>query len=274
MWLAGSCLAALSQETPTEPPELMALQQSWAAAKEREARPLKEGYLNALTKLRDSLTQAGKLDEAILVRAEIEDLTGVAPRNETVVPERPAQLKSLNEIFRREMAAMTRENDRKYVAALKALKDRFEAASRLEDALRITRELEAVALAAKEGVEQVVTVEAVQNRDSPLETKIRLQAGEDYRIVPNPEDTWTGGGTKAGVWCDYQGYGRASNWMRMYARVGGGKAHPVDPEKLLKAELAGPLHLYAEDGNVGGNKGEIRVTIQTASKARAHGNPN
>ena len=63
-----------------------------------------------------------------------------------------------------------------------------------------------------------------------------------------------------------EGYGQASNWMRMYSRIGDageGEEYPVDPEKERLADARGVLYLFVKDAGPAGNEGEIRVLIQT-----------
>ena len=97
-------------------------------------------------------------------------------------------------------------------------------------------------------------------------------------LEPYPQDQWTGGGTKAGVYCDYMGYDdRGNDWMRLKYQIGDGKPVPVVSGQKCYAESAGMLRLFCHDSNISGNKGRIRVFIklgssigQTDERAIAH----
>lgn len=54
-----------------DPPEMVRLRSSYEAAVSRTMRPLTETYISELTKVKDSYTKAGKLDEAVRVDTEI-----------------------------------------------------------------------------------------------------------------------------------------------------------------------------------------------------------
>ena len=109
-----------------------------------------------------------------------------------------------------------------------------------------------------------VTVTALRTQKNPVDTKLRVREGDKLLIVPNPDDRWTGGGTKSGVYCDYRGYDLEklkAAWMRMYFTIGGGQPVPVDPGQVVVARRDGALQLFVSDGGPKGNKGEIRVAI-------------
>ena len=142
-------LAPAQDAGESEPEKLTALRTSWLNAKEREARPLKDKYLDALQKLRTQLTQRGNLEEAILVRAEIERLTQVAPKDtkpaeEGALQKNSAELQRLRRVFDNEIARLERENDHKYETALDALQKSYERAGKLESALAVKQELKAI----------------------------------------------------------------------------------------------------------------------------------
>jgi hypothetical protein len=58
-----------------EPPDLVALRNSYHLALIRTTKPLSETYVNELKKLRDQYTRTGKLDEASVVQAELALMT-------------------------------------------------------------------------------------------------------------------------------------------------------------------------------------------------------
>ena len=113
------------------------------------------------------------------------------------------------------------------------------------------------------------TVLSTRNRKSPVRTQVYVRENEQFLIIPNPEDKWTGGGSKAGKFCDFRGYipnDTKGTWMRLYYAIEDGDPKPVDPTKVLKADREGKLNLFVEDANPRGNKGEVRVVIVPKSK--------
>ncbi|MES2598193.1 MAG: hypothetical protein V4662_22860 [Verrucomicrobiota bacterium] len=65
-----SWMSAARGQVP-DPPEMVRLRGSYEAAMARTTRPLMETYIAELTKVKDSYTKAGKLDEAVRVDSEI-----------------------------------------------------------------------------------------------------------------------------------------------------------------------------------------------------------
>ena len=111
-----------------------------------------------------------------------------------------------------------------------------------------------------------VQVEATQNRENPLMTSVKLQKGQCFVLEPYPQDKWTGGGSKSGVYCDYMGYAdRGHNWMRLRYQIGGGTPVPVVRGLKYRAESGGVLKLFCTDGKMDDNKGGIRVVIKIAT---------
>lgn len=107
-----------------------------------------------------------------------------------------------------------------------------------------------------------VTVPSTKNRKSPVVTKYRVREGDRFVIVPNPVDQWTGGGTMGDKFCDYRGYiSKKSGWMELRYAIADGPPKLVDPATVVRADRDGSLVLFAEDANVKGNGGEIRVVI-------------
>ena len=62
---------------------------------------------------------------------------------------------------------------------------------------------------------KTVTVQAHDVGSSPSKTGVTLQKGQRFKLIPSSKDEWTGGGTKAGVFCNYLGYTDRADWMRM-----------------------------------------------------------
>jgi hypothetical protein len=107
-----------------------------------------------------------------------------------------------------------------------------------------------------------VTVNADDSNSMPRATGIILKKGQMFSIDPNRNDTWSGRGTKDGVFCGYMGYDdRGNKWMRMMFRVGDGQGIPVEAGKVQTAQQDGELLLYALDDRPEGNIGKIRVSV-------------
>ena len=112
-----------------------------------------------------------------------------------------------------------------------------------------------------------VRVQAKQNRRNPFITNINLHKGEYFVLEPYPQDKWTGGGTKTGVYCDYMGYAdRGNDWMRLKYQIGDGPLIPVVGGRKYRAGSGGLLKLFCADERVDDNKGRIRVLIKLTSK--------
>ena len=140
------CLAG---DKASEPQKLTALRSSWKQAKERDARPVKGKYLNALIDLRKRLTQQGSLEGALLVRDEIEVLTQGKEREQPKDGQGvPSRLTTLRATYERELARIDKVDDKKYVGALTAMQASFQKADKLDAALAIKRELEGLTVAA------------------------------------------------------------------------------------------------------------------------------
>ena len=108
-----------------------------------------------------------------------------------------------------------------------------------------------------------VRVDAMQNRGSPLVTNVVLRKGDRFQFEPNPGDSWSGGGSKREVFCDYLGYpGSTVNWMRLHYQVGDEPAVPVEATKTYQAESDVTLKLFGEDGSTNDNRGSIGVVIK------------
>ena len=136
----GLSLAALGD---SEPDKLVKLRDAWNGAKDREARPIKEKYYNALLSLRKQLTQQGNLGKALLVRDEIERLTGVAePSESEEEPTRPPEVERLRTVYERDLAEMEKNFDAKYVTALRNLEKGYRKEDALNHAIAVSKEIE------------------------------------------------------------------------------------------------------------------------------------
>ena len=104
-------------------------------AKEKQARPIKEKYLNALIKLRGRLTKEGAVEDAVLVREEIEILTQGKERQ--LEKESRSDLGRLRGIYERELATLEASLDKKYEVALGKLQRSFQNEKKLEAVLAV-----------------------------------------------------------------------------------------------------------------------------------------
>ncbi|MCK4850229.1 MAG: choice-of-anchor C family protein [Phycisphaerae bacterium] len=108
-----------------------------------------------------------------------------------------------------------------------------------------------------------VQVQATQNQQTPFVTTIKLKKGQCFVLEPYPQDTWTGGGTKRGVYCDYMGYAdRGHNWMRLKYQIGDSPPVPVVRGVKYCADSESVLKLFCTDGKIDDNHGSIRVLIK------------
>lgn len=216
--MTALAIPVFAQDSPNEPEKLASLREAWTRAKVRDARPIKEKYLNALTKLRDNLTERNRLDDAVLVRSEIKYLAKVAEEGEELPTGGPAKLKELRKIYGREMERMAEGNDRKYVGALKKLGTSYSKARKLEAALAVRAE-----------------IEKVESAEVEFNGKFR-EFKEGARLFSNREYTWTK------VPPEYSGYrvsfgaGKSYAPLRVIVRKGGvmrivAEAEDVNPLK-------------------------------------------
>jgi hypothetical protein len=92
-------LIAVSAAHSQESPELQRLRAAYVAALERAQKPVTESYSQELKKLKDSFARAGKLDEAVQVDGELQEITSkLAAMAAAVTPlgARPGQTTVLN----------------------------------------------------------------------------------------------------------------------------------------------------------------------------------
>lgn len=93
-----------------------------------------------------------------------------------------------------------------------------------------------------------------------------VKAGQVVTIEPI-RVWWTGGGTKAGKYCDWKGYEGSSNmgghpWMALVAAVGKETHAPADNKLNFTVAADGVLVVYANDDKPEGNVGAGDVTVK------------
>lgn len=257
------------------------LRVSYGQALDLAAAPLVEldaRYVEELGKLQESVQGEGSLEKAIQVRNEIEGFTKGRTGDFAEFP----QLSRLRDIYDESTTRLTpsvreRRLDimRQALGKAEEMKVSLTREGKLEPAVRaeeIRKEIQAnldeeiasaPASSSDMRTEEVnVRVPATADKVKPLATEVELKAGERFLIVPNHRDEWSGGGSMRGKFTDFRGYPDSRvDWMKMFWRIGDGKAAEVDPETVHTAEIDGILHLYAEDTNPIGNEGKIRVKI-------------
>jgi hypothetical protein len=109
----------------------------------------------------------------------------------------------------------------------------------------------------------IVSVQATDVSKHPVKTALRVSKGQQFLVTPDPDGRWTGGGSKAGKFCDYRGYfpDKNDNWMKMCWRVGAQTA-PVIADKPIEAQEDGEIELFCSDSNPDGNSGEIKAKVE------------
>jgi len=137
----------------------------------------------------------------------------------------------------------------------------------LDEATRVQAEIRKIehelALLGGDATQKRITVRADQGPANPHGTGIRLQRGQSFALTPDPRDTWSGGGSKNGVFCDYMGYpDRGNRWMRLMCQVGNGQPIPVVSGAKVEASADGELFLFANDDRAAGNQGKVTVSIK------------
>jgi len=157
------------------------------------------------------------------------------------------------------------EAQRNYLQDLKRALDSAMSSRDIDEANRIRAVVAQIEkdLAALAGTlsEKKATVKATQTQADPHKTGIRLKKGQRFRLLPNADDKWTGGGSQAGSFCSYMGHRLGDPWMRLHYRIGNGNSVPVETGVDYEADTDGELMLFAYDGAAAGNKGQVRVTI-------------
>jgi hypothetical protein len=81
---------------------------------------------------------------------------------------------------------------------------------------------------------------------------------------------WSGGGSKTGVFCDWNGYKgsgtKAMPWMALVAAVGKDTFVPTNNTLTFTVPADGTLVLYPNDGKPQDNVGAGEVTVTVANK--------
>lgn len=231
-------------------------------------------YVEELGKLKATVQSRGDLNSALLIDSEIKEHLKKKERDFGNIPE----LFRLRKIYEEARSRLEKEVLSKKLSIHQQSLQKFD---ELSKGLTMDGDL-AGALKCKEIKQSIVkaietaVVLSSSNRESrfkakvsatnfvgdPINTGVALVKGQAFSIVPNPKDKWTGGGSKRGVYCNYQGYpGNGGEWMQMRYQIGENKAVPVVSDAIQTAPSNGELKLFAEDGSAAGNAGDIRVEI-------------
>jgi len=122
------------------------LKKSWGQARDRSAQPIDASYVRELRKLLETLTKAGKLEEAILVKSEsqkvAEDANAAAIATNENAAKGSAQLESLRKNWMQARNKAVQPSDAIYTKELQKLQESFTKAGKLEEALAVKGELE------------------------------------------------------------------------------------------------------------------------------------
>ena len=131
------------------------------------------------------------------------------------------------------------------------------------------------------GVAERITVD---NRVAPEDSKVRVpanagpdnpvvvgtvKAGQQVTIVPI-KVWWSGGGSKTGVYCDWNGYkgsgSKGMPWMVLVAAVGKSTFVPANNILTVTVPEDGTLVIYANDRKPQDNLGAGDITVTVADK--------
>lgn len=146
-FILGVVIFSWSAASAKEPEKLVSLRQAWADAITREINPLNEKYGDALEALRKKLTQQGRIEDAVLVRDEIQAIKKQSARRDD--PEGgTSALTTLRNKYHRERDRIHRANQRKYVAALRSLEAIYRKKGELDPIVEIIAELKRLTTAA------------------------------------------------------------------------------------------------------------------------------
>lgn len=93
-----------------------------------------------------------------------------------------------------------------------------------------------------------------------------VKAGQVVTVEPI-KVYWTGGGSKAGKYCDWNGYPGSGNegghpWMAVVAAVGKESHAPANNKLSFTVAADGMLVVYANDDKPEGNVGSGDVTVK------------
>jgi hypothetical protein len=132
-----------------EPRELADLRGSWKRATLREVDPINAKYMESLKALQDRFAKAAKLEDALAVKAEIDKLEakdddeGNAQESKPAADTKgePKELTALRNTWKKSSAQAMSQFNRKYLDALKAMRDRFTRNANLDDASMVNVEI-------------------------------------------------------------------------------------------------------------------------------------
>jgi hypothetical protein len=117
--------------------------------------------------------------------------------------------------------------------------------------------------------ESKVTIPATATPEAPIIVGL-VTTGQRVTITPI-KVWWTGGGSKTGIFCDWNGYPdrkqpNGKHWMALIAAVNASIYAPENNAFSFTVPSDGTLSLYANDGGPDGNKGSGEVTVTVSSK--------
>ena len=205
-------LACVLVIAPAVPPiladdEVTSLERRYEQALDLARQPirtLEARYVEELKKLAARIQQSGDLDGALLARDEIENFAVEKERDFAGLPE----LARLREVYEENLArfeaeVLEKQADvaRQAMQQLEALRISLTKAGELEQAQRADARLKALAeqwadqqprAVMPDAVAREVNarVQAPPNRAKPLDSRVQLEAGERYQIIPNERDRW------------------------------------------------------------------------------------
>lgn len=143
LWMFLTLLGLLGNfvEAGKEPERLTSLREKWTAAKKEQADAITQKHLTALQSLQKELTKRNRLEEALLVRKEIESLKKESPRKDAQGAP-PEKLRTLNARYNQDLARMEAAKDKLYYEALKKLQLAYAKQDKLDHALAVRAEVE------------------------------------------------------------------------------------------------------------------------------------
>jgi hypothetical protein len=135
----------------SEPKELTDLRENWKKASLREIDPITTKYMVSLEALQDRYAKAARLDDALAVKAEITKIGekdkdgggGNADDNKPDPNAKPEskELADLRSSWKKSGEQATASINKKYLDALKAMRDRFTRNANLDDARAVNDEI-------------------------------------------------------------------------------------------------------------------------------------
>ena len=175
------------------------------------------------------------------------------------------QARSAETRYRNAQRRATEDYIRELKAAQEtAIRDRqIEEAARIKVAIEAAENEVAMQRAASRG--QLVTVSAKHGPRNAFASGVTVKAGQKYRLLPNPDDTWKGIGEDPNAFCNYMGYqshlGKQHYWMRLHCQVGNGQAFSVIAGEEQVAPVSGELLFFGMDTATADNVGQVRVVV-------------